>query len=166
MDSLSLFERLTLLPKFDAEKRTALHVQGQRAHAKHYASEGRAYMSSWRDEWQTDGIRSKEEESKNNKPVGIDLGTPVLKPRVKNLAKSAIPVGSSKANERKKTKKASKTVVTVESSDSNNEKRVLSKNERCDIAERKVNKSKEIPLRSKKKRVNDSSSNSSRVERE
>ncbi|KAF8627191.1 hypothetical protein AX15_004509 [Amanita polypyramis BW_CC] len=170
MEGLSFKERLALLPKLDTEERTALHAQGQKAYAKHYASEGRTYISSWRDECHSDDVPGKEKGRMDNKLVDVDLGTPVLRPRVKNLAKSVIPVGCGKEDEKKRTKFIAETVITVESSDSDkkiHEKRMLTKSKKREKAEGKVHKSKEKLVQSKKKRVNDSSSNSSsRVERE
>src|SRR6266550_3839178 len=139
MDDLSFIERLALLPQFDPERRTAAHVQGQKSYAKLYASEGRTYMSSWR---QGDGTHSGDEiKCPVNKPANIDIGTPVLKPRVEKPAKSADP---SKA---KKLKATTKTVITVESSNHNEKdqkKRTTMKSKKT--ADAKVEQSIRFPL--------------------
>ncbi len=159
MDDLSFIERLALLPQFDPERRTAAHVQGQKSYAKLYASEGRTYMSSWR---QGDGTHSGDEiKCPVNKPANIDIGTPVLKPRVEKPAKSADP---SKA---KKLKATTKTVITVESSNHNEKdqkKRTTMKSKKT--ADAKVEKSKQKTVPPRKKRVvEESPSESSRAER-
>ncbi|KAF8351529.1 hypothetical protein F5887DRAFT_212977 [Amanita rubescens] len=158
MEDLSFLERLALLPQFDAEQRTAAHVQGQKSYAKLYASEGRTYMSSWR---QGDGTHSGEEnKSPVNKPADIDIGTPVLKPRVEKPANSVEP---SKAE---KLKATTKTVITVESSNLNEKdqkKRTTTKSKKTADA---TAKSKEKTVPPKKKRVvEESPSESSRAER-
>lgn len=155
MDNLSFIERLALLPQFDADHRTAAHVQGQKSYAKLYASEGRAYMSSWR---LGDGTHSGEEnKSPVNKPANIDIGTPILKPRVEKPAKSVEP------SKVKKLKTTTKTVISVESSNLNEKdqkKRTTTKAKVEKIKEKAV-----PPKKARKRVVEESPSESSRAER-
>jgi hypothetical protein len=158
MERSSFSERLALLPQFDAEKRTAVHVQGQRSYAKFYESEGRSYMSSWH---QNDSTPSREEGgSPASKPADTVIRTPILKPRVKNLAK---PVEPSEVEQLK-----TKTVITVESSNPEEKdqgKRTTTKSKKRDGAITNVERNKKKTVPSKKKRVNESASDSSRAER-
>ena len=156
----SFSEHLALLPQFDAEKRTAVHVQGQRSYAKFYESEGRSYMSSWH---QNDSTPSVEEgRSPASKLADTVIGTPILKPRVKILAKPVEP------SEVEQLKTATKTAITVESSNPEEKdqgKRTTTKSKKRDGAITNVerNKKKTVPS---KKRVNESASDcSSRAER-
>ena len=160
MEKSSFSERLALLPQLDAEKRTAVHVQGQRSYAKFYESEGRSYMSSWH---QNDSTPSREEGgSPARKPADTVIGTPILKPRVKNLAK---PVEPSQVEQ---LKAATKTVITVESSNHEERdqgKRTATKSKKRDRTITNVERNKKKIVPSKKKRVNESASDSSRAER-
>ena len=161
MERSSFSEHLALLPQFDAEKRTAVHVQGQRSYAKFYESEGRSYMSSWH---QNDSTPSGEEgRSPASKPADTVIGTPILKPRVKILAKPVEP------SEVEQLKTATKTAITVESSNPEEKdqgKRTTTKSKKRDGAITNVERNKKKTVPSKKKRVNESASDcSSRAER-
>ena len=160
MEDMSFSERLALLPRFDAEKRTAVHVQGQRSFAKFYESEGRSYMSSWD---HNDSTHSGGEEGRSpaRKPADTVIGTPILKPRVKNLAKSVEP---SKAD----LKTTTKTAITVESSNPTEKdlgKKTTTKSKKRKGAIANVERKKGKTVSSKKERVNESASDSSRAER-
>ncbi|KAK2466156.1 hypothetical protein APHAL10511_001798 [Amanita phalloides] len=159
-------ERLALLPKINTEERTLVHVQGQKSYAKSYASEGRTYMLSWRDERQSDAPLSGEDEKHL---ADIDLGTPILKPRVEKLAKPAILARSPKIDGGNENTKIVNTVISIKSSNSDknsHQQRIARKDKKIKDTTNKVDKRKGKSMSSQKKRVNESpSDSSSRLER-
>lgn len=117
-------------------------------------------MSSWH---QNDNTPSKEEGRRPaSKPADTVVGTPILKPRVKNLAKPVEP------SEAEQLKTVAKPVITVESSNPEEKdqgKPITTKTKKRDCAIANVERNKRKTLPSKKKRVNEGSSDSSRAER-
>ncbi|GLB33730.1 hypothetical protein LshimejAT787_0106140 [Lyophyllum shimeji] len=88
-DPITLFNHLLAIPKLDKAKFISSYLQEQSAHAKTYASQGRAFVSSWKHEHAgtVTAPPQPEEGAKARLPskllvVDYGFGTPVLKPRV------------------------------------------------------------------------------------
>ncbi|KIL70126.1 hypothetical protein M378DRAFT_20616 [Amanita muscaria Koide BX008] len=105
MDESTSLRKLALLPKLDPVERTSSHVRAQSAYLTFYASEGRAYMTSWKDDSESNIAKNTVEKE----TAIINLGTPVLKPRVKPVSKSVISVCSTKSGEKSRAKATTKT---------------------------------------------------------